>query len=105
MTRWTGTYSSNYTKDRIFEGSGYYCQMCRYEIADSQTVPSVQIVPVPKPMTKGDKVRSMSDEELADYHAWMCGCPPGRDSIFCGKIDKIGCVGCWLDWLREEATE
>ena len=52
--------------------------------------------------TNADKLRSMSDEELAEYHAEKCGCP--HDPIVFGcRMATIGCIGCWLDWLREEA--
>lgn len=49
--------------------------------------------------SNADRVRGMSDEELADYHTKMCGCPPGHDPIFCGMA-TIGCKGCWLSWLK-----
>ncbi len=55
-----------------------------------------------KPLTNAARIRGMSDEELAEYHTEMCGCPPGHDPIFCGMA-TIGCKGCWLNWLREEA--
>ena len=58
------------------------------------------------PQTNADRLRSTTDEELAEYHAEMCGCPPGHDSIFgepnC-RMNTIGCKGCWLDWLQKEA--
>lgn len=57
-----------------------------------------------KPQTNADRIRAMSDEELADYHTKMCGCPPGHDSIFCGMA-TIGCKGCWLDWLKSPVEE
>lgn len=50
-------------------------------------------------LTNADRLRSMTDEELADYHTKMCGCPPGHDPIFCG-IETIGCKGCWLSCLK-----
>lgn len=47
----------------------------------------------PKPMTNADKIRSMTDEELAMFI---------RDQI----IDRnIGIPSeTWLDWLRQEAV-
>lgn len=53
-----------------------------------------------KPMTNADKLRSMSDEELADWFVSLGGevCP------FVGDC-QLSCRQCWLDWLREEATE
>lgn len=53
-------------------------------------------------LTNADRIRAMSDEELAEYHADNCGCP--HDPIVFGcRMATIGCIGCWLDWLREES--
>ena len=51
--------------------------------------------------TNGDKMRAMSDEELAERFADGC-C---RDYLCEDKYmmpDGINCYGCWLDWLKEE---
>ena len=51
-------------------------------------------------MTRGDKVRAMSNEELADWrfeHEW---CDGGR---FCNK--PISCEKCLLEYLNEEVEE
>ena len=42
--------------------------------------------------TNADKIRSMSDEELADYLRWH------NDLYSRNGMD-------WLDWLRQEATD
>ena len=42
------------------------------------------------PRTNADRIRAMSDEELANVLSWLS--------------DKKTADG-WLDWLREEATE
>lgn len=48
-----------------------------------------------KPVTNADRIRAMTDEELADWHA---SCP---------YIDKEctmkGCVKCVLEWLQQPA--
>ena len=55
-----------------------------------------------KPLSHYDQIRSMSVEEMAEYHAEKCGCP--HDPIVFGcRMATIGCIGCWLDWLRQEA--
>ena len=64
--------------------------------------------------SNADKIRSMSDEELAKFCGKdMDACPPGCDSGKC--IDELyahgegtylsdkQCMECWLDWLRQEA--
>lgn len=43
-----------------------------------------------KPMTNADRIRDMTDEELAE---WIAGRAPGTSADI------------WLDWLRQEATD
>ena len=58
----------------------------------------------PKPQTNADRIRSMTDEELAE---WM------RDNIDCGLCSNIlgepqpcmrgkCCVDSWSEWLKQE---
>ena len=47
-----------------------------------------------KPLTNADKIRSMSDEELAE---WLCDIA-GWLPMYEGKMHPI------LDWLKQEAT-
>lgn len=59
-----------------------------------------------KPLTNADRIRAMSDEELA---AWLGrDCPKGRfareDETEHGCKDFSTCMACWLAWLQE-ATE
>lgn len=55
------------------------------------------------PETNADRIRAMSDEELAG-HIWnKFGCPEERNYITCGFIGS--CKECWLDWLRKPAEE
>lgn len=54
----------------------------------------------PKPITNADRIRAMSDEELAvmffNYHySFTC---PEKGCHEC----KESCMDCWLDWLKEE---
>lgn len=42
--------------------------------------------------SNADRIRAMSDEELADYLTW--------------HSDNYSRYGmCWLDWLKQEATD
>lgn len=50
-----------------------------------------------------DKLRAMSDEELAEFCVWMC--PPGSNEILACEPERKLCYECWLDWLRQEVTE
>lgn len=49
--------------------------------------------------TNADKIRSMSDEELAEWKEAL-SIPPGADCRDC-KFES--CTECWLDWLKQEA--
>ena len=57
------------------------------------------------PMTNADKIRAMTDKEMADT---IYACPPdyaklSEDEI-CIKFNDE-CKACWLDWLQKEADE
>lgn len=51
-----------------------------------------------KPTTNADRIRAMSDEELAKKLAWRAECPDKAHQDKCNE----DCFGCWLDWLRQE---
>ena len=57
------------------------------------------------PQTNADRIRAMTDEELAT----LCqdGCPPHHHCPdWCGETGiKELCQRCWLDWLRREASD
>ena len=59
----------------------------------------------PKPrrnQTNADRVRSMTDEELAITFAVNCAgrkCPHNADAV------GDECMVCWLEWLKKEASE
>lgn len=50
-----------------------------------------------RPMTNGDRIRAMTDKELAKI--LNGGCPPG------GAKCNEHCGLCWLDWLRSPVEE
>ncbi len=60
--------------------------------------------------SNADRIRSMSDEELAEFAVSTGqGCPPGKNFVECCFEHKDGliesdCRKCWLDWLKEEAV-
>lgn len=55
-------------------------------------------------MTWGDKIRAMTDEELANFLFPLGSCPiiadglPFNESADCAD----DCEKCWLDWLKQE---
>ena len=65
----------------------------------------------PKPVSNYDRIRAMSDEELAEFFAqqeyrkpvfdgWLPLCYHVMGPRMC---HQNGCEKCWLDWLRQEA--
>lgn len=54
-----------------------------------------------EPITNADRIRAMSDEELAKFiaSAAIAGCPEqGRDC-------RESCAICFLEWLKQSAEE
>ena len=59
----------------------------------------------PKPMTNADRIRAMTDEELAEF-LWdrsQGGCPPMDCDEYDGKI--CGAWKCWLTWLQKPVED
>ena len=51
-------------------------------------------------MRNGDKLRQMTDEDMAKII--NLACPPGKEiSINCG-CDDVMCEWCWMCWMAEE---
>ena len=52
-----------------------------------------------EPQTNADRIRAMSDEELAKWHKQIIEgyCPVPTSEC------RSECKGCWLDWLKQEA--
>lgn len=55
------------------------------------------------PQINADRIRSMTDEELAIY--MMCPNEMGLAEIECDKTDSCNCYECLLNWLRAESEE
>ena len=57
----------------------------------------------PKEQTNADRIRAMSDEELAEFLSDdERACPPKWHN--CRKHIS-DCGGCWLEWLKQPAEE
>lgn len=52
-------------------------------------------------VTNGDRIRAMSNEEIAEFLEEN-NCPPGMDS---DARCPARCSICWLNWLNAEAKE
>lgn len=68
---------------------GYKVDECDYKDCPYRT----------EPITNAQKIRAMSDEELAKLLDYELGCPSTGD---CAKMSK-DCKACWLDWLQQPA--
>lgn len=88
-----------------------YCERHSKWIGDTLLCSEWEAVIVPKPKTNADKIRSMTDEKLAEfiYKSGYGSCPqiPVCPQFASGKMpyteDK--CKACWLDWLKQEVSE
>lgn len=52
-------------------------------------------------MTNGDKIRSLSDEKLAEL--LEPGCPENKECMYTEMPTYETCVSCWLQHLQGEA--
>ena len=56
---------------------------------------------IQKPQTNADRIRAMSDEELARTFAQTGNCPPSPEyGHNCKRCSK-----CWLDYLRQPVKD
>lgn len=55
-----------------------------------------------RPLTNADKIRAMTDEELAKWFCdkVSCGCECLALCKDCGRDDK-SCSQAWLNWLKQ----
>lgn len=61
-------------------------------------------------MTNADRIRAMTDDELAEWEATLPSCPFGPDleePCYPQNVCKntVFARKCWLNWLKQEATE
>lgn len=58
-------------------------------------------------MTNADRIRAMTDEELADWLKYerISVCPPDTGHIHCNISDICADRKCWLDWLKQEVSD
>lgn len=54
-------------------------------------------------ISNADRIRSMSDEELATN--MMCPNENGLGEIECDKSDNCNCYACILKWIQQEVEE
>lgn len=54
-------------------------------------------------LSNADRIRAMSDEELAERIWSKFGCPNGKNHVTCGYVGD--CKDCWMEWLQQPAKE
>ena len=60
----------------------------------------------PVKTTRADRIRAMTDEELAElFDSWVqdCDCNAVPCHNYC-STDRTDCKKNWLDWLKQEVT-
>lgn len=88
---------------RLFE-CGYHPSICGLTAELAPLPDNMEFIVqyrVPQPKTNGDRIRSMSDEELAKFIAPLASCPGCYARRV--NIEDCGydCKKAWLDWLKE----
>ena len=58
-----------------------------------------------KPITNADRIRSMTDEELAEFESERMCCPPGKPGCEENNLTCDNCEQCWLDWMKQEVKD
>ena len=90
----------------LFENCSQVCKWNTYEYGCTkplaETCPLINLNAKPKPMTNADRIRAMSDEELAELiDRETDSCAPTGD---CERMSR-DCKACWLEWLQQPAEE
>lgn len=92
-----------------YRTSSGYCgrtggwESCQYrQLHQPNTV--VGYVP-PLKKTNADRIRAMTDEELAEWMALNTDCYycRAKDDGRCASLATTPCGDVWLDWLKQEA--
>ena len=84
---WSNTITTDHIEVKPFGNGVDVCPVCGK--------PST----IGKPQTNADRIRAMTDKELAEFLE-----PGGYRPLYkCDVCKYVTCVECCLDWLREEA--
>lgn len=81
-----------------------FCSLtaCRFPVVNGLGTWQERILANKPKQTNADRIRQMSDEELAIEETAKGGCPHD-----CETPDDLDtdCVRCWLDWLKQEVDK
>lgn len=58
-----------------------------------------------KKPNNADRIRAMSDEELAEWIEYNINCSDCRLATMCDVNNGKTCFDWWLDWLKQEVSE
>ena len=58
-----------------------------------------------KPQTNADRIRAMTDEELAEFIIGKSNCGACPNEEQCDDWHIGSCKDAWLNWLKQEVTE
>ena len=79
--------------------SGFPCHLCGYLVGADKS----QIGAFKKKQTNADRIRNMTDEELAKILFGSCLEVMGREQ--CNSFHNEGCEKCVVQWLKSEVKE
>lgn len=95
----------------VEEGTKISCKTCSFgktcNVANSHEY-KVEICSQYKPvkkMTNADKIRSLSDNELAEIISVNVDCGKCMDYLSPNDCASKLCKSAWLDWLKREVDE
>lgn len=102
----------NYCKTcRHDDGDIGFCDKCYYsQSLEEKGIPPTEYEAKTKPITNADRIRAMSDEELAyeiseKIDCCVCKSMHNTEEAKCPCRPNQACVDFWLDWLRQEARD
>lgn len=77
--------------------------VCR-KFSDDTVISYCVMGPCPEQkLSNADRIRAMSDEELAERIWPKFGCPNEKNYVTCVYVSE--CKDCWMEWLQQPAEE
>lgn len=78
-----------------------FCDKCFYNRAlEEGGIPPTMYEAKPKPQTNADRIRAMTDEELADRIMCFVRCEACEREFHIECNPLMTCRGVWLEWLK-----